>query len=182
MATILAISGSLRKSSYNTALLRTFKEQAPSGTTIDIVESSDIAAFPLYDQDGEAAFPPAVTALKERIRAADGIIIATPEYNRSIPGVLKNLIDWTSRPYGKSAWAGKPVYVMGASMGPLGASLAQYALKQVMLHLDARVIGQPEFFLGTAQDKFDEAGKLTDQATKDFINSALMAFTNFIGK
>lgn len=180
---ILALSGSLRKGSYNSALLRALQKEAPGGITVDIIQADEIRAIPLYDQDVESVgFPETVAALKARIRAADGIIIATPEYNRSMPGVLKNSIDWTSRPYGDNAWKGKPVYVIGASVGPTAAALAQYALKQVMLYLDARVLGQPEFYCGNAGQKFDEQGALLDEKTKEFITTtAWPGFLDFIG-
>lgn len=134
----------------------------------------------MYNQDLETNFPEEVTALKEKIRAADGIIIATPEYNRSITPVLKNGVDWTSRPYGDNAWKGKPVFVIGASVGPIAAALAQHELKKIMTYLDARVMGQPEFYCGNAGTKFDEAGNLIDEDTKKFIDSGITAFTAFI--
>lgn len=174
--TILALSGSLRKDSYNTALLRAFKEQAPEGVTIEI---ADIRTLGLYDQDAEGSFPDEATSLKERIKAADGILIATPEYNRSIPGVLKNAIDWTSRPYGDNAWTGKPVYVVGASIGPIGTAVAQYEVKKIMLYLNALVLGQPEFYCGVAQSKFED-GDLVEGETKKHIDSSLAAFLSFI--
>lgn len=176
---LLTISGSLREKSFNTALLRAFALEAPQGVT---VEHADISALALYNQDDEAAYPEAAQALKDKIRAADGIIIATPEYNRSIPGVLKNAIDWTSRPYGDSAWKGKPVFVVGASIGPISAALAQYHLKQIMLYLDAHVVGQPEFYVGGAGSKFAEDGTITDESTKEHIVSGIAAFTAFIDR
>lgn len=174
---ILAFSGSLRKESFNTALARAFVANASDGVTIEL---ADISTVPLYNQDDEAAFPEVVAALKERIRAADGVLIVTPEYNRSIPGVLKNVIDWTSRPYGDNAWERKPVYVASASIGPIAAALAQYELKRALLYLNARVLGQPEFLLGKAQDVFDADGKLLDEHTKTHIVDALAAFTRHI--
>lgn len=170
---LLAISGSLREKSFNTALLRAFALHAPEGVT---VEHADISQLALYNQDDEVTFPAAAHELKSKIRAADGIIIATPEYNRSIPGVLKNAIDWTSRPYGDSAWKGKPVYVIGASVGPISAALAQYHLKQIMLYLDAHVMGQPEFYVGGVGDKFEDDGTLIDEPTKEHVVSGIAAF------
>ncbi len=168
--TILGISGSLRKGSTNTALLRALQELAPAGMTIEIVS---IDAIPLYNQDAEETFPPAVRALKAKIAAADGLIIATPEYNRSMPGVLKNAIDWLSRPYGENSFAKKTVLVAGVSGGKIGTAVAQSHLRQVLVHLDADVIGQPELYLGPAQTLFDEAGNLTDEATKELAQKAL---------
>ncbi len=175
---IYALSGSLRAGSYNTALLKAFTENAPEGVTIELL---DVSAVPLYNQDAEAMFPESVNTLKEKIKSADGIIIATPEYNRSVPGMLKNVIDWTSRPYGDNAWKGIPVYVVGASVGPIAAALAQYDLKKIMLYLDARVLGQPEFYLGNAGEKFDATGTLVDASTLDHVRSSLATFLAFIG-
>jgi len=113
--------------------------------------------------------------IKNKIAGSDGVIFATPEYNRSTSGVLKNAIDWVSRPYGKNSFAGKKALVLGASMGPIGTAVAQSHLKQILLYLDMQVIGQPEFYLGTVQDKFDGAGNLTDENTKKHIVKALEA-------
>lgn len=167
---IVAISGSLRKDSFNTALLRALQQLAPEGMQITIADTSGL---PLYDQDAEATFPAAAQTLKDAIEAADGIIIATPEYNRSIPGVLKNAIDWASRPWGKNSFAGKLVLTMGVSVGKLGTAVAQSHLKQVMLYLDADVIGQPELYLGPAHELFDEAGNITDDSVKELLIKAL---------
>ncbi|MDB5264821.1 MAG: NADPH-dependent reductase [Parcubacteria group bacterium] len=174
---LLAFSGSLRSASYNSSLVQAFIELAPENVSIEVADIKDI---PLYDQDMEAEFPEAVSALKEKIRAADGILIATPEFNRSIPGVLKNTVDWTSRPYGDNAWDAKPVFVMGASFSPVGTALAQNDLKGVMLYLNARVLGQPEFYLGGATHKFNEEGKLTDEKAQESVKGAIAAFTAFI--
>ncbi len=175
---LLAISGSLREKSFNTMLAHAFKDLAPEGVEVTI---GDISALPLFNQDLEAEFPASATALKEQITSADGIIVVTPEYNRGMPGVLKNAIDWTSRPYGQGAWNGKPVFVAGASVGPTGTALAQANVRQTMLFMGAHVLGQPEFYLGTTQDTFDGDGVLTDQDTKDPLTGALTAFTAFIG-
>jgi len=166
---ILVISGSLRAGSYNTALAKAFKALAPAGVSAEVLDPAELGALPLFNQDMEASFPEAVTKLKDSIKAADAIIVATPEYNRSIPGPLKNFVDWTSRPYGDAAWKGKHVFIAGATGGIVGTALAQYALKQVMLYLDALVIGQPEFYLSGAQDKFDAEGNLIDEKTKEAI-------------
>jgi len=161
---IIAISGSLRKDSFNTALLRTMQSLAPVGMQIEIV---DISGLPLYDQDAEASFPTAAQALKGKIEAAEGIIIATPEYNRSVPGVLKNAIDWASRPWGKNSFTGKPVLTAGVSVGKLGTAVAQSHLRQIMTYLDAQVIGQPELYLGPTQGIFDAEGNIIDDSTKE---------------
>lgn len=167
---IVAISGSLRKESFNTRLLHSLQSLAPAGMTIT---PFDISALPLYDQDAEASFPAAAQALKDAIAAADGIVIATPEYNRSISGALKNAIDWASRPYGQNSFAGKPVLTMGVSIGKLGTALAQSHLKQIMVYLNARVIGQPELHFGPAHELFDGSGTLVDQAARELLGKAL---------
>ena len=176
---IVGIVGSLRKDSYNKHLMVAVKLMAAEKADMD-VEIVDIGNLPLFNQDLEAAFPKVAQDLKDKIKAADGIVIATPEYNRSIPGVLKNAIDWVSRPYGANAIAGKPVLVLGASGGPIATALAQYHLKQVLLYLDAKLSGQPEFFLGAAQDKFDKNGVLTDASTKDHILKSLQVFAGLM--
>lgn len=172
---ILAISGSLRKDSYNSALARALAELAPEGMQIT---QAEIGTLPLFNQEMEAALVPAVQALKAQIESADGIIFATPEYNRGIPGVLKNAIDWASRPYGKNSFAKKTVLVTGVSIGRIGTALAQQQLKDVMLYLDADVMGQPEVFLGPASEIFDEAGVLTNEKTRVFLGAVLAALAS----
>ena len=168
---IIALSGSLRKHSFNTSLLRAMQALAPEGAKIEI---ADIGHLPLYDQDAEAAFPAPAQELKEKIEAADAVIIATPEYNRSIPGVLKNAIDWASRPWGKNSFAGKPVLTVGASVGKIGTAVAQSHLRQIMVYLDAQVVGQPEVYLGPAQEIFDAEGNVIDAGTRDLLAKALI--------
>ena len=176
---IVAVSGSLRKDSYNTALLRALKERAPEGVTIEML---DISKLVVYDQDMDANFPAEVQAMKDKIKAADGVVLATPEYNRSMSSAMKNFIDWSSRPYGTAPWGGKPVYIMGASMAHTGTMLAQGELRLGLLFLNALVVGQPEFYLGVAQEKFDEKGVLTDEATKKHLDAGLTALTTLIDK
>jgi len=167
---VLALSGSLRKGSFNTALLRTAQEEAPAGMAIEIYDYSDI---PLYNGDVEAAaYPAAATRLKERIKKADAILLAVPEYNYSFSGVLKNAIDWASRPYGTSAWAGKPV-AMVSTGGGLGASRAQYQLRQVLNSQGMFVLHAPEVFVANAATKFDASGRLTDDVARGLIKQAL---------
>lgn len=176
---LLAFSGSLRKASFNSGLVRAATELGVADFTITFV---DISTLPLYNQDMEANFPAQITELKNQIRAADGILFASPEFNRSVSGVLKNMLDWTSRPYGDSAWDNKPVATMGASSGQISTALSQYHLKQIMLYLNCRVMGQPEFYVGLGATKFDDSGNLTDQKTKDKIVQLLAAFKKFIGE
>jgi len=175
---IIAISGSVRKDSFNTALLRSLQKLAPAPMTIEIV---DIGNIPLFNQDSEAMFPEAAQILKDKIEAADGIIIATPEYNRSIPGVLKNAIDWASRPYGKNSFKGKVVLTAGVSVGKIGTAVAQSHLHGVLLHLDAVVMGQPELYLGPAAEIFNEQGEVVNDATNALLTKALEALAKRIG-
>jgi chromate reductase len=167
---IIAISGSLRKDSFNTALLRNLQALAPADMEITI---ADISGLPLYNQDDEGTYPEVAQALKDKVASADGIIFATPEYNRSIPGVLKNAIDWVSRPYGLNSFAKKPVLVAGVSIGKTGTAIAQSHLRQVLIHLDMQVIGQPEIYLGPAQGIFDAEGNIMDESTKELLTKAL---------
>src|SRR5215207_669914 len=149
---ILGIAGSLRQASYNRAALRAATQLVPQDATLDIFELDGIPGF---SQDEEQNPPATVVELKKRIREADAILIATPEYNYSIPGVLKNAIDWASRPYGDSAWNGKPVAIMGASVGAFGTMRAQYHLRQCFVFLNMDAVLQPEVAIGNAADKFD---------------------------
>src|SRR3954464_6138811 len=167
--TILGIAGSLRKASYNKSALRAAQGLCPQGVTI---ESFGLEGIPLFNQDEERNPPKPVVDLKARIRAADAILLVTPEYNYSIPGVRKNAIDWASRPYGDSAWNGKPVAIMGASAGLFGTARAQYHLRQVFVFLDMHPVNQPEVMIN-ASKSFDAQGNLTDQQTKDLIAKLL---------
>jgi chromate reductase, NAD(P)H dehydrogenase (quinone) len=168
--TILGIAGSLRKASYNRAALRAAQQLAPETCRIEIFELDGI---PPFNQDEEVNPPSKVVALKQAIRAADAILIATPEYNYSVPGVLKNAIDWASRPYGDSAWDGKPVAVMGAAGGPLGSARAQYHLRQTFIFLNMFPVNRPEVMIGTAQEKFDAQGNLTNETSRRLIRQLL---------
>ncbi len=167
---ILGIAGSLRKASYNRAALRAAQQLAPSDAQIEIFELDGI---PPFNQDEEAQPPATVAELKARIRAADAILLVTPEYNYSIPGVLKNAIDWASRPYGDSAWSAKPVAVMGASVGALGTARAQYHLRQCFVFLNMFPINGPEVMISNAAKRFDEQGNLTDQTSRQLIQQLL---------
>jgi chromate reductase len=173
---ILGIAGSLRRESYNHAALRAATQLVPDGATIDIFELDGIPGF---NQDEEQKPPARVAELKRRIREADAILIVTPEYNYSVPGVLKNAIDWASRPYGDSAWSGKPAAIMGASVGTIGTARAQYHLRQMMVFLNMFPINQPEVMIGNASERFDAAGNLTDDTTKDFIRQLLQSLLSW---
>src|SRR5262247_2010890 len=152
---ILGIAGSLRRESYNRAALRTATTLVPDGA---ILETFDLAGIPVFNQDEEHNPPAKVAELKKRIREADAILFVTPEYNYSIPGVLKNAIDWASRPYGDNAWANKPAAIMGASAGRLGTARAQYHLRQVFVFLNVLPVNQPEVMIGNAAGSFDAEG------------------------
>lgn len=167
---ILGIAGSLRHESYNRAALRAATQLVPEGATIETFELDGIPAF---NQDEEQNPPAKVAELKRKIREADAILIVTPEYNYSVPGVLKNAIDWASRPYGDSAWNGKPAAIMGASIGAIGTARAQYHLRQIMVFLNMFPINQPEVMIGNASERFDKDGNLTDETTKSFISQLL---------
>jgi chromate reductase len=139
------------------------------------IEVFDLEGIPPYNQDEETRPPARVAEFKARIRAADAILFSTPEYNYSIPGVLKNAIDWASRPYGDSAWNGKPVAVMGASIGMQGTSRAQYHLRQVFVFTNMHPLNQPEVMIADATHRFDEHGSLTDETAKELIRQLLAA-------
>ena len=167
---ILGIAGSLRKGSFNQLTLRAAQNLLPEHTRLDIF---DINGLPGFNQDDEANPPEKVVDLKQRIRNADAILFVTPEYNYSVPGVLKNAIDWASRPYGDSAWTGKPVAIMGASVGNLGAARAQYHLRQMFVYLNMYAVNQPEVMITNAHKHFDEQGNLTDEVAKKLIKQLL---------
>lgn len=172
--TFLGVSGSLRKGSLNTGLLRAAAELAPPGITVEVY--GRLRDIPPYDLDLDTDEPPEPVAdLRERIGAADGLLIATPEYNYSIPGVLKNALDWASRPVPGSVLRHKPVAVMGASPGNFGTIRAQLALRQVWLWTESVPVVRPEVHVFAALQRFDEHGTLTDQATRALITDLLEA-------
>jgi chromate reductase len=174
---ILGIAGSLRRGSFNAATLRSAQSLAPVHMTID---TFDIAPIPLYNEDvRQQGFPPAVESLRARIKAADGLLIVTPEYNYSIPGVLKNAIDWASRPP-EQPLDGKPIGIIGASAGAMGSGRAQYHLRQCFVFLNGLVMNRPEVMIPQAQNKFDAEGALIDQTTRDFIAAHLAALKTWV--
>ena len=173
---ILGIAGSLRRESYNRAALRAATQLVPEGATI---ETFELDGIPGFSQDEEQNPPAKVVELKRRIREADAILIVTPEYNYSVPGVLKNAIDWASRPYGDSAWNGKPAAIMGASIGAIGTARAQYHLRQMMVFLNMFPINQPEVMIAYAQERFDSQGNLTQDVAKDLIRQLLQNLTEW---
>jgi chromate reductase len=167
---ILGFAGSLRRQSYNRAILAVASEMVPDDATFEIF---DLEGIPPFNQDLELEPPEKVRDFKARIRAADGILIATPEYNYSIPGVLKNAIDWASRPKEDNAFDGKPVGLMGASVGMLGTARAQYDLRRSFVFLNMLPLNQPEVMVPFAQDKVDGNGRLTDEKTRKKIRELL---------
>ena len=179
---VLAICGSLRTGSYNKAALRTAIELKPPGMTIETV---DIGSFPLYNEDVRAqGFPPPVERLRRQIAGADALLFVTPEYNYSIPGVLKNAIDWASRPPDQP-FAGKPVAMMGAGAGMAGTARAQYDLRRCCVFLDMHPLNKPEVLIGQAQTKFDAEGRFTDEVGRGLIRDLLVAleqWTRQIGR
>ena len=167
---ILGIAGSLRKASYNKGALRAAQQLCPDGAKIEAIELDGI---PPFNQDEERNPPQKVTELKNCIRAADAILLVTPEYNYGLPGVLKNAIDWASRPYGDNAWDGKPVAIMSAALSMGGGVRAQYQLRQSFVFLNMDAVVQPEVAIGNAPQRFDEQGNLTDETSRKLIRQLL---------
>jgi chromate reductase, NAD(P)H dehydrogenase (quinone) len=169
---VCGIAGSLRQGSYNRALLRTAQELVPEGMEVRIFDR--MAEIPPFNQDVEAqGDPEAVQALKQAIRMADALLIATPEYNHGVPGVLKNAIDWASRPPRDSVLAGKPAAIFGASPGVTGTARAQSQLRQAFVFTNTPALAQPEILVYRAHEKFDAEGRLTDEKTREFIRKLL---------
>ncbi|MGB4062303.1 MAG: NAD(P)H-dependent oxidoreductase [Azonexus sp.] len=167
---ILGIVGSLRKDSYNAFALKAAQELLPDGVALEIV---NLRGIPVFNQDDEMTPPAAVLEFKQKIKAADAILFATPEYNYSVPGGLKNAIDWATRPHGQSAWQGKTAAIMGVSIGNFGTARAQYDLRKILVALDMPVVVQPEVMIGNAADRFDLNGVLTDERSRQLIEKLL---------
>jgi chromate reductase len=177
---VVTLVGSLRRASLNAAIARALPGLAPEGMRIGALGS--VGDIPLYDADLQAQGMPAqVTAMAEAIRAADGLIFVTPEYNYSVPGVLKNAIDWLSRVQ-PQPFSGKPVAIQSASGGMLGGARAQYHLRQSLVFLDAHFLNRPEVMVAQAPSKISEAGEITHQATREVIQTQLNAFAGFIAR
>lgn len=175
---IAAISGSLRKGSFNTKALRAVEALSGDRLALDIITLEDVEPF---NEDVEKeGWPPGAKAMRERIAAADGVLIATPEYNYSIPGVLKNAIDWASRPPGKGPILRKPAGVIGASMGTGGTARAQAHLRQVLYYCAAPLLGPPEILIARAHEKFDENGALKDEETRKFLSGFAARFADWV--
>ena len=175
---ILGIAGSLRAGSFNRSLLRAAVERAPEDMTIEVF---DLAAVPLYNGDVEAAGdPPGVAAFKQAIAAADGVLMATPEYNHGVPGVMKNAIDWASRPPREAPLGGKPVGLIGASPGITGTARGQSQLRQAFEFTNSSCMPQPELLVFKVHEKFDAEGKLIDEQTAEFLEKYLVAFGDWV--
>jgi len=168
---ILGFAGSLRKASYNKAILRAAAELVPENTEFEIF---DLEGIPPFNEDLESYPPAKVTELKAKLKAADAVVIATPEYNYSMPGVLKNALDWASRPYGDNSFDDKPLAIMGASIGAIATARAQYHLRQTCVFLNMHPINKPEVMVGAVQDKVDKNNNLTDEKTKEIIKTMLV--------
>jgi chromate reductase len=175
---VVGFSGSLRRGSLNSAALQALTTLAPADLAIDIF---DLSPIPLYNDDlrTNEGYPEGVQSFRDALKAADGVLIVTPEYNYSIPGVLKNAIDWASRPP-EQPFDGKPIAIMGASPGALGSARAQYHLRQCFIYLNGQVMNRPEVMIGGANSKFNAEGNLTDQGTADFLKKFLAAFADHI--
>lgn len=176
---IAVIVGSLRKDSINRKLAQALATLAPADFTLKIVEIGDL---PLYNQDDDAQQAASVLRMKAEIAAAQGVIFVTPEYNRSIPGVLKNALDHGSRPYGQSVWGGKPAGVLGASPGAIGTALAQQHLRNVLAFLNMPTLAQPEVFLHVDDSTFSPEGDFATDRTRAFIQTWMDAYTAWVKK
>ncbi len=176
---ILGFAGSLRKASYNRALLAAASSVVPQGAALEIF---DLEGIPPFNQDSENNPPPRVRDFKARIRASDALLIATPEYNYSIPGVLKNAIDWASRPFGDNAFDGKPAALMGASIGMVGTARAQNHLRQTFVFLNGHALNRPEVLVPFVTNKVDANGILTDQKTIEKVRELLSALVVWVRK
>ena len=177
---VAVVVGSLRKESFSRKLALALAKLAPANLKLEIVE---IGALPLYNQDDEAAPPAASAAFKARIQKADAVLFVTPEYNRSVPGVLKNAIDTGSRPYGKSAWDGKPAAVVSNSPGALGGFGANHALRQSLVFLNMPTLQQPEAYVGNVSQLFDATpGNITNEQTREFLTKLMATFAAWIEK
>jgi chromate reductase, NAD(P)H dehydrogenase (quinone) len=175
---VAVLVGSLRKGSINRKVANALMELAPANLKLGVVE---IGGLPLYNADEDANPPAAWTDFRAKIKAADAVLFVTPEYNRSVPGVLKNALDVGSRPYGQSAWNGKPGAIVSASPGAAGAFGANHHLRQSLVFLNVPAMPQPEVYLGHADKLFDDAGKLNNEGTGKFLQAFMVAFGEWVG-
>jgi chromate reductase len=179
--TLLGIAGSLRKGSYNKGLIEAAGELAPEGMRIEVYE--ELGEIPPYNEDVRVAGEPGpVEELKAKVAAADGLLIATPEYNYNVPGVLKNAIDWLSRPPAESPLRGKPAGIMGASAGNFGTARAQLALRQSFVFTETLAMLRPELLVFRAAERFNEQGRLTDETTRELLRGFLAELAKWVGR
>ncbi|HEX7369496.1 MAG TPA: NADPH-dependent FMN reductase [Rhodanobacteraceae bacterium] len=176
---VAVLVGSLRKGSFNKQLARALEKIAGDRAEFRHI---DIGDLPLFNQDNENAYPPAATRMKEQIKTADGVLFVTPEYNRSIPGVLKNAIDVASRPYGTNAFAGKPGAVIGTSMGAMSTALAQQHLRNVCVFLDIPMLQQPEAFVNYKEGMFAEDGSVKDESVAKFLGNFVERYLAWVSR
>ena len=174
---VAVIVGSLRKESFSLKVAKTLIGMAPPHLAMGLV---DISQLPLFNQDWEAAFPPPAAAFKQRIAESEAVLFVTPEYNRSMPGVLKNAIDVASRPYGNSAWSGKPGGVVSVSPSAIGGFGANHHLRQSMVFLDVPMMQQPEAYVGSAHKLFDDQGQLANEDTRQFLQKFMQAYGDWV--
>ncbi|HTT96791.1 MAG TPA: NAD(P)H-dependent oxidoreductase [Rhizomicrobium sp.] len=179
MRDVAVFVGSLRKDSLNRKMAKALIEIAPPALKLEIVEIGDL---PLYNADLDTNAPAQWTRLRERVKSADAVLFVTPEYNRSVPGVLKNAIDIASRPYGDNAWNGKPGAVVSVSPGAIGGFGSNHHLRQSLVFLNVPAMQQPEMYIGGADKMFDESGKLTNEKTREFLSKGMTAFETWIEK
>lgn len=174
---IVVLVGSLRKDSFNRKIANSLIELAPSSLNMEVVE---IGQLQMYNQDYDDNPPAEWIAFRKKIKEFDGVLFATPEYNRSIPAVLKNAIDIASRPYGQSVWSGKPCAVISVALGASGGFGANHHLRQSLVFLDMPCMQQPEAYLGGASNLFDAAGKLTNDSTREFLKKFITAYAKWV--
>jgi chromate reductase len=174
---IAVIVGSLRKESYNLKTAKALMEMAPESLSFEMI---DISNLPMFNEDLEATPPKEWVRFKEQIEAVDGVLFLTPEYNRSVPAVLKNAVDVGSRPYGQNSWDGKPAGIVSVSIGGISGFGANHHLRQSLMFVNMHTMAQPEAYIGGAGALFDERGKLINDSTKEFLNIYMKAFEKWI--
>ncbi|RKT99143.1 NADPH-dependent FMN reductase [Burkholderia sp. Nafp2/4-1b] len=174
---VAVVVGSLRRGSWNRALAHAVVSLAPADFSFEFVE---IGELPLYSQDYDADFPEVAKRFKQSIEAADALLFVTPEYNRSIPGVLKNALDWGSRPWGHNSWSGKPGAVLGTSPGAVGTALAQQHLRNVLAYLDVKTLGQPEMFIKHDPARIDDEGQIVSEDTRKFLQGFVDRYVDWV--
>jgi chromate reductase, NAD(P)H dehydrogenase (quinone) len=174
---IAVVVGSLRKESFNRQLAHAVISLAPADFSFEFL---DIGVLPLYSQEYDPDYPPVARHFKQQIESADALLFVTPEYNRSIPGVLKNALDWGSRPWGSNSWGGKPGAVLGTSPGATGTALAQQHLRNVLAYLDVATLGQPEMFIRHDTSRINEKGEIVNDGTRKFLQSFVDRYVGWV--